>query len=243
MEPIQKSAHEVGLKTSGDREALREFHYRRCDRITDYEFVGGDEPVVIVHTAVPFMIADQRQRVDPIELVKDGEQTSLIGDTRRSFKFDPASRTARATDRTATQGGATASKIIHDIGVAESVSTAVFDQREEPPTLRTESLEQSLVESVKDTVQFFHSQDAGKPTIVTVSYLNIEESSMTRNTRMGRRSTLDAPKIDTPIAEVPLQIHPRKELDPVLKPVWDEAGVMSSDYIDEDGEWMLEIDE
>lgn len=241
MESIQKSAHEVALKTSGDREALREFHYRRYDSVTDYEFVEEDDPVVVVHTAVPNAISDQRFRVDPSDLVEDRQKTRLIGETRQKFGFNPSARNAQATSSSTLEDSA-ASKIVHDIGVVETVSTIVFDQREEPPKLRTETLEKSLVESVVDTVRFFDSQDADQPALVTASFLNIRGASMTRGTRRGHRSALGASEIDTPIAEVYLQRHPRKELDQILKPIWDGAGILSSDYIDKDGEWTIDLD-
>jgi len=241
MESIQKSAHEAALRTTSDREALREYHYRRCGQITNYDFVDEGEPVVVLHIAVPSAVMNQEKRIDTSSFVEDRTESSLLGGVHHNYRFNARARSAEATRQS--QKETSTSHTIHETGIVEAVSTGVFGQKgpDDPPSLRTETLEISLVSSVADTVQIFEEKGIETPVFATASYLNVDGIEILRGIRTPHNSSIKTENIDTDITEVYLQQHPRYELDSVLQPVWSAAKFTSSDYIDND-EWTLDLD-
>jgi len=229
-------------RTSGGEgyDTLRDFHYRRIDRLHDDEFeIKADEKgIILCHLASPEALQPYLEdRINIQEVVNSSKELPiLMRSTYSDYSQYPnyCSRGLRTTKRI--DEDLTASTWVDRTGVLEALSTDLIITQEDPPRITTKTLELALTKMVEDYLQNFTSSDSA--IFGTVSYLNMNDIKPTGRAREHSiRSSIDTSFIETPV--IPIENGDvREQLTPLLRPFWQAAKYGDSPYMTEDG-WEI----
>ena len=226
-------------------ETLRDYHYRRIDRINDGEFdVEEDQQgIILTHVASvdslgPYL-ADRIdvewffENVKKIPLIKRSSYSDFNG------RFDLCARGVKATKHS--NDGTVAYTWVDRTGVLESITTdLIYEKKNEEMTITTETLERSLTNLITWYLEYVHESD-DDPVFITISYLNMDGINTSRIGRgFGSVREIETSFIETPIVPVS-EGNVREQLTPLLRPFWQEVNYTKSPYMTENG-WKFNED-
>ncbi|NGM71618.1 hypothetical protein G6M89_21985 [Natronolimnobius sp. AArcel1] len=218
-------------------EVLRDYHYRRIDRIDDegFEINGDDKGIILTHIATVDALGPYLEdQVDVAEFVDSSTKFPVLKRSPYSNVSDHlnlCSRGAKATK--STKSDQFACTWIDRTGVVEAISTDLVYEQRDKLTIQTEVLERSMTQLV---TSYFEKVAEPNDDIIlaTVTYLGFDGVYTPRIGDFGRHHEIKTSFIETPVVSV-TEENTRKQITPLLRPLWQEVGYSESPYMTEDG--------
>jgi hypothetical protein len=226
-------------------EALRDYHYRRIDRVNEgeFEFSENSRGVILVHIATADALDPYLEdKIDAAEFVNSSAKFPILMRSRYSSFSDHTELCSRGIKASkSVDNDEIACTWIDRTGVVEAISTNLVYERKEVKTISTETLEKAVTSLVKSYLEEIAGVDEDF-VLATMSYLNMKEVHIPRIEGVSMRpKEVDSSFIETPIVSI-TQENIRKQLTPLLRPFWQALGFSQSPYMTEDG-WRLEYND
>lgn len=237
-QPI-KDLHESLKITNQPEDSLREYHYRRSNRLTagDFDLSENSRPTILLHVASPNSLDSYTS--DNIDAAQFSDSyrdfPAIVRGQAQKERGELCSRGYIAANRR--EGEYSSATWVDRTGILEAVSTDVFYSTNEGNEYRLsdEPFENSLVKIVEAYIERINDGEQ-EEVLVTVSYHHLENAGF--NTRRGFHSlSFDTPLIETPVVKLGSS-DLREELDPLICPVWNALGRKTSPLMEE-GNWKL----
>jgi hypothetical protein len=219
-------------------EVLRDYHYRRIDRINDGEFEinGNEKGIVLIHIATTDALGPYlKDEIDAAEFLNSSSKFPiLMRSTYSDYSeyVELCSRGVKASKRT--DSDEIACTWIDRTGVVEAISTDLLYEQRGKLTIGTETLERAITHLVTSYIEKI-SEPNNDFVLVTVSYLNMDE---VHTPRIGdgfvSPQEIGSSFIETPVVSV-TQDDIREQITPLLRPFWQAAGYNESPYMTENG--------
>ncbi|SEP15448.1 hypothetical protein SAMN05216388_103825 [Halorientalis persicus] len=226
-------------------EVLRDYHYRRIDRISDGEFeMNGDKKgIILVHIATVNALGPYlKDEIDVAELVDSSTQFPILmrsSYSNYSERVVSCARGAKASNPT--DGDELSCTWIDRTGIVEAISTDLISERRDQMCITTKTLEKTITYLVSSYIDNFVGSE-NDFVLTTMSYMNIDG---VYTPKIGRgihtHREIKPSFIETPTVSV-TPGNVRKQLTPLLRPFWQAVGYTESPYMTEDG-WQLKNDD
>ncbi|WP_394743161.1 hypothetical protein [Natronococcus roseus] len=221
---------------------LRDYHYRRIDRVNDgeYEIDENKKGIILVHISLAdFFGPYLDDRIDAAEFVESSTEIPIIKRASYSNFSDRVSLCSRGVKASkSVNNNVTACTWIDRTGVLEAISTdLVYEQENQGPIISTETLERTLSELITSYLETVVESDDDL-IFATISYLNMDGVYTPRMGSFDRPREIETPFIETPVVTIRNE-NIRKQLTPLLRPFWQAVNYFESPYMTEDG-WEFE---
>lgn len=239
-----RDLHEASIYTNHPRDTLREYHHRRNDALyrTTSSIDGFESGAVIVHVSSPEFLESQiSDQINPAELQDDYRKFPVLKNgtgSEAGTEIDHKGILATSADRTENRRARTR---INRSGLLESVSTRIFADKRTGSTdksvLVTGKFEQGLVNVVQTYIDSIRD-GMQTDTLVTVSYLNLDNVIIMSSNSFNRDREMKGTPVQAPVVSLG-DGNLRDELTPLIRPIWNAIGLQESEHMI-DGEWEFD---
>ncbi len=229
--------------TVDPHETLRDYHYRRIDRLNDGEFPIQEENngILLVHVASVNSLGPYlNDRIEVPTLLDEVEKIPVLKRSRYSDYGERFNFCSRGVEGSKSSGDSiVASTWLDRTGILESISSDLVYEKDNGLALTTETLEKSLTQMVDWYLERISELD-DDPVFVTMSYLNMSGIYTPRiGGGFARPREVETSFIETPIVTISEDNgNVRDQLTPLLRPFWQEVQYRESPYMKEDG-WQF----